>query len=72
MSKVGGSGLAVDITAKDAPSESQKGLADRGLDIIVHNRRRHPRQMLRNMARICGTWCSEVNLASIFAHERKS
>ena len=65
MSKVSGSGLAVDIAAKDAPSAIAKGLADRGLDIIVHNAGVTRDKMLRNMAPHLWDMVLEVNLASI-------
>jgi 3-oxoacyl-[acyl-carrier protein] reductase len=65
MAKLGGSGLAVDIAAKDAPTRIAAGLADRGLDVIVHNAGVTRDKMLRNMAPHLWDMVLEINLASI-------
>ena len=65
MSKIGGSGLAVDITAKDAPVRIAASVADRGLDVVIHNAGVTRDKMLRNMAPHLWDMVLEVNLASI-------
>jgi 3-oxoacyl-[acyl-carrier protein] reductase len=65
MSKVNGSGLAVDITAKDAPDSIARAVADQGLDVIVHNAGVTRDKMLRNMPPHLWDMVLQVNLASI-------
>ncbi len=71
MSKVGGSGLGIDITAKDAPASIAKAVTDAGLDIVVHNAGVTRDKMLRNMAPHLWDMVLQVNLASILRMNEK-
>jgi 3-oxoacyl-[acyl-carrier protein] reductase len=69
MSKVGGSGLAVDITARDAPEKIASAVSGNaaagGLDIVIHNAGVTRDKMLRNMQPHLWDMVLQVNLASI-------
>lgn len=63
MSRIGGRGLALDVTAKDA---AERILAECGpLDVIVHNAGVTRDKMLRNMAPHLWDMVLDINLGSI-------
>jgi 3-oxoacyl-[acyl-carrier protein] reductase len=69
MAKVAGSGIAVDITAKDAADRIARAVSGNGtsggLDVVVHNAGVTRDKMLRNMPPHLWDMVLQVNLASI-------
>ncbi len=73
LSKVGGTGLAIDITAADAPEKITRECIAKfgGLDIVVHNAGITRDKMLRNMQPHIWDQVLDVNLASILRINEK-
>jgi 3-oxoacyl-[acyl-carrier protein] reductase len=67
MSKIGGSGLALDVTAKDAAQRIAAEVSKKhgGLDIVVHNAGVTRDKMLRNMAPHLWDMVLDINFGSI-------
>jgi 3-oxoacyl-[acyl-carrier protein] reductase len=67
MSKIGGSGLALDVTAKDAAQKiaAEAGKKFGGLDIVIHNAGVTRDKMLRNMAPHLWDMVLDINFGSI-------
>ncbi|MGH8456637.1 MAG: SDR family oxidoreductase, partial [Stenotrophobium sp.] len=67
MSKINGTGLALDVTAKDAAQRiaAEAGKKFGGLDIVVHNAGVTRDKMLRNMAPHLWDMVLDINFGSI-------
>lgn len=73
MGKIGGAGLAIDITAEEAPAQIAKELKDRfgGVDIVVHNAGITRDKLLRNMKPQFWDMVLNVNLNAILRINEK-
>jgi 3-oxoacyl-[acyl-carrier protein] reductase len=67
MARIGGSGLALDVTAADAAERINQEVAAKfgGLDIVVHNAGITRDKMLRNMSAQAWDLVLNINLAAI-------
>lgn len=73
MGKIGGAGLAIDITAEDAPEQIAKELKERfgGVDIVIHNAGITRDKLLRNMKPQFWDMVLNVNLNAILRINEK-